>query len=107
MAVCSLGNGIDIAQCWKLATNFPSLASLVSKLIPIVFLIAGLIFFVLFILAGFNFLTSAGSDDAHAKEKWQQILTYGAIGLIIIFAAYWILQIINYVTGGVLKGIVG
>lgn len=95
---------VDIGEVWKFApgqnSNFTSLGNVVSFFLPKLFLIAGIIFFVLVIAAGFTFLQNAGSEDAHALDKWRQILTYGVIGLIIIFGAYWVLQIINLVTYG-------
>lgn len=93
---------VDIGKVWKFApgqnSNFASLGGVVSFFLPKLFLIAGIIFFVLVIVAGFSLLQNAGSEDAHAMEKWRQILTYGVIGLIIIFGAYWVLQIINFIT---------
>ena len=93
---------VDIGAIWKFApaqnTNFTSLGSVVSFFLPKLFLIAGFIFFILVIVAGFSLLQNAGSEDTHAMEKWKQILTYGMIGLIIIFGAYWVLQIMNFIT---------
>ncbi|MBI3955476.1 hypothetical protein HY338_03460 [Candidatus Gottesmanbacteria bacterium] len=91
---------VDIGAIWKVNSRFDTLGSFVSFLLPILLLLAGIIFFVLVIAAGFTFLQNAGSEDAHALDKWKQILTYGVIGLIIIFGAYWVLQIINLVTYG-------
>lgn len=95
---------VDIGAIWKFAPavnpNFTSLGSVVSFLLPKLLLLGGVIFFVLVIVAGFSYLQNSGSEDAHALEKWRQILTYGVIGLIIIFGAYWVLQIINFVTYG-------
>ena len=99
--------GVDIAENWPLANQFPKLGELVSKLFPLALLVAGIIFFGLVIVAGFNLMTGAGSDDAHKKEKWRQVLTSGAIGLLIIFASYFILQVINFITGGSLNGLLG
>lgn len=85
---------------WPFAQKFGTFADIISKLLPTILLVAAFIFFILVIVAGFTFLSSAGSSDAHAKEKWREILTYGAIGLIIILSAYWVMQIINAVTFG-------
>lgn len=101
-------NGIQLAQInigdeWKV--GFGSLGSLTSSLLPKFLILGGIIFFIMVIIAGFAVLKGAGSEDAQAKEKWHQILTYGAIGLIIMFGALWVLQIINYMTGGALNSI--
>lgn len=98
MNLFSMVYTVIISDKWKLAPRFTTLGSFVSFLLPILLLLAGIIFFVLVIAAGFTFLQNAGSEDAHALDKWRQILTYGVIGLIIIFGAYWVLQIINFIT---------
>lgn len=100
MNLFSMVYTVIISDKWKLAPRFTTLGSFVSFLLPILLLLAGIIFFVLVIAAGFSLLQNAGSEDAHALDKWRQILTYGVIGLIIIFGAYWVLQIINLVTYG-------
>jgi hypothetical protein len=98
---------VDINTEWRLATRFPTLGKLVSGLFPTILLVAGIIFFVLTIVAGFRLLSAAGKSDPHELEKWRQVLFSGLIGLLIIFASYWILQLINFVTGGLLNGLLG
>ncbi len=90
---------------WPLAKSFPTLGDLVSSFLPKALVIGGIIFFVMVIVAGFNVLGSAGSDDAAQKAKWHQVLTYAAVGLVIMFGAFWILQIINRLTGGALDSL--
>lgn len=95
---------INIGEEWPLAKPFPTLASVVTRLLPLALVIGGVIFFIMVIVSGFSILAGAGSDDAAAKARWHQILTYGVAGLIIMFGAYWVIQIINYITGNSLKG---
>lgn len=100
--------GVDISKKWPLApdiTGIGTLGDLVTWLVPKVLIVAGMIFFFLIVFAGVSMLTAAGSQDPAAKEKWRAILTQGFIGLIIVFAAFWIMQLINYVTGGALGGV--
>ncbi len=99
-------DGVFISDYWKPATTFPSLGSLVSNFLPKVLLLGGIISFILVIIAGVGMVSGAGSGDAHAAESRQKILTYAILGLIIMFGAYWILQLINYLTLGSLGGIV-
>ena len=101
------GVNIGDPKVWPLATEFKTLGDLVSRLLPIALILGGIVFFVMVIFAGFGILSGAGSEDAAAKAKWHQILTYGAVGLIIMFSAYWIVQIISYVTGNSLGGLFG
>lgn len=94
---------VDIGKEWNV--GFGSLGNLTSALLPKFLILGGVIFFIMVIIAGLAVLRGAGSEDAQAKEKWHQILTYGAIGLIIMFGALWVLQIINYITDGALNSI--
>jgi hypothetical protein len=98
---------VNIGSAFPPAKVFETPAGLLSGFINPVLLIAGIIFFVLVIIAGFNLISAAGNTDPHAQEKWRQVLTSGIVGLLIIFAAYWILQIINFVTGGSLSTLLG
>lgn len=100
---------VDIGQEWKLSGapgkgGFSSLAGLVSSLLNPILIAGGIIFFVIIIITGFGVLSGSGSGDSHAAESRKNILTYAVIGFIIMFGAYWILQIVNYVTKGALGG---
>ena len=99
-------NGVSIEENFAPAKNFPTLGSLISVFLPNALLVAGIIVFIMVVLGGFAVITGAGSGDPHNQEKAKSFLTYALIGLMIIFGAYWILQIINFITGGTLKGIV-
>ncbi|OGG26464.1 hypothetical protein A2960_06320 [Candidatus Gottesmanbacteria bacterium RIFCSPLOWO2_01_FULL_39_12b] len=98
---------LDIADVWSPAqnTNFSSLGGLISFFLPKILLLGAIIFFILIIIAGFGVVINAGNDDAAAKEKARSFLTYAVVGLIIMFGAFWILQIINFLTNGTLGGI--
>jgi hypothetical protein len=98
--------GVDIGTAFPIAQNFPSLASLISIFIPRLLLAAGIIFFILVIGAGVRVIMMAGGEDPHAQEQAKNFLTLSVTGLIIIFGAYWVLQIINYVTNGTLSNLV-
>lgn len=106
---------VDICTVWPLCPDpatpgkggFATLGDLVTAFLPLALLLGGIIFFGLVVYAGFSMITGAGSGDAQAQEKWKQILTKGIIGLIIIFGAFWVLQIINFITGGALKDLIG
>jgi hypothetical protein len=59
--------------------------------------LAGLIFFVMLLVAGFNFLTSAG--DTAKIDSAKKGLTNGGIGLALVIVAYFLTQIIQAVFG--------
>ena len=98
-------DGVNIADYWTPAEKFPSLGSLVSGLLPKILLLGGIIAFILIVIAGVGMIAKAGSSDTQGTENRKNILTYAIAGLIIMFGAYWILQLINYITQGALDGI--
>ena len=98
---------VDIKAIWPLADSFDNPAQIISELFPRILIIASIILFFLIVIAGVGIIAGAGKDDPHAKEKSRNFLTYAVIGFIIIFGAFWILQIINFITGGSLRGILG
>lgn len=94
---------VSIGSSWPLSCErggFCTLSEMVSSLLPKFLLIAGVIFFILIVIAGVGVIAGAGSGDAQGMENRKQFLTYAIIGFIIMFGAYWILQIINFITNG-------
>ena len=77
--------------------QFSSLGSVLSKLLPAVLTLAGLLTFGLLILGGFKYLTAGGDEKAVTAAK--NTLTNAIIGLIIVFMAYWIITILESVLG--------
>lgn len=75
--------------------RFPNLASLVTNALPYIFGIAGIILFVYIVWGGFDFLTSMG--DPKKAESGKNKITYAILGFVIIFVAYWIVQLIIYI----------
>ena len=68
-----------------------------SGAIPFIFAFAGIGLLLMLISAGFNFLTSAG--DPKKLEMGKQRLTYAIVGFLIIFTAYWAVQLAGVIFG--------
>lgn len=101
---------VNIKDFWQLSGEggkggFSSLADVVSNILPKILLLGALISFIIIIIAGIGVISGAGGGDAHDAESKKNILTYAIIGLVIMFGAYWILQIINFVTNGSLQSL--
>ena len=62
----------------------------------------GLIAVVVILIGGFRWMTAGGNEDKVASAK--QMIIAGAIGLIIILAAYAIVQFVINTTGGLING---
>ncbi len=73
--------------------------SLVSTLVSNAFVLAGIILLFMLVFGGIGILSGAGSNDPERAAKGKQAATSAVIGFIIIFASYWIIQIIEQVTG--------
>jgi len=73
------------------------IGAIVSNALPIVIGLAGLGLLLMLILGGYTFLTSAG--DAKKMEEGKQRLTFAIVGFLIVFGAYWVVQILGIMFG--------
>jgi hypothetical protein len=74
-----------------------SLGLIISKLLPYVFVLSGLALLVYLIFGGFLLMTSGG--DPKKVETGKGAVTNAIIGFLIIFAAYWLVQIVQMIFG--------
>jgi len=79
----------------KVSEVFSKPSDLVNLLVRLVFVVAGLIIFLMVVIAGISMIAGNGKD----MEKAKTTMTNAGIGFILLFAAYWIMQIIAQVTG--------
>lgn len=82
-------------QTFSLAGSAP--ADIISSLLPYVFTIAGLILLFMFIFGGFTIFTSTGNPEK--IKQGQGMIVSALIGFTIIFAAYWIIQLLELTLG--------
>lgn len=97
---------VDIGQEFKIGGDkgianagpaFQTIGGFVSAVLPNVFIIAGVILLLLLLFGGLT--TIIGGDNPEAQDKGKQAITSALIGFVIIFASYWIIQIIQVLTG--------
>lgn len=75
-------------------------ASLISYLLPNIMALAGIIFFLMILGAGFMMVKNAGgSPSAQDTAKAKSALTMGVIGFLLVVSSYFILQIVAAITG--------
>lgn len=72
-------------------------ASFIAELIPYFLAIAGIALLLYIIWGGFSLMISQG--DPKGIESGKQKITNGLIGFIVVFCAYWIVQILAKVLG--------
>lgn len=80
-----------------IVTKFPDVASIISQLLPYVYVAAGLLLLVTLIMGGLTLMTAAG--DANKMKSGYGQLTAGLIGFIIIFVSFFVAQIIQIALG--------
>lgn len=95
--------GISLTDCFLLKPDGTTVASvydrpatIVNILVRNIFLLAGIALFLGMIYAGFQLAMNPSSKD---KGDAKDMLKNAAIGFMVMFSAYWIVQIIEVVTG--------
>ena len=74
-----------------------SLGDYVGSLLNAAIIGAGIIAFLLFIGGGITMIAGAGKPQQQEKSK--SAITAGVIGLVLVVSAYWIIQILEIITG--------
>lgn len=94
-------NKIDLGECLKLSNNqtvkdvYDTPAGLVNLIVDNLFVLAGVIIFLLIFYVGFKMISGGKKGFDESKT----ILTSAIAGLIIMICAYWIVQLVGYLTG--------
>ena len=97
-----MANGFDLGsklffQGTAASTQYKDTSSLINNILPNVYIAAGIIIFFMIVFGGFTMIANAG--DSHKMDDGKKIITSALVGLLVVFASYWIIQIIQVVTG--------
>lgn len=84
-----LGNGLSVKDVYT------SPAFLVNLIVYNAFVIAGVLVLFFILLAGFKFI----SGGVKGKDEAKTIIQSALVGFLLMFTAYWIVQIVEVVTG--------
>jgi len=90
----------QLGNPWK---GVQSLDILVPNLINLVLILAVVVFFFLLLLGGIQWITSGGDKESLAKAQGK--ITSALIGIVIVFSAWAILNLVKYFFG--LSGVSG
>lgn len=83
----------------NIGTKYTSISPLISSLLSNSLIIAGIILLGLILFGGFGMIASAGSSDSKKAEQSKKTITSAVIGFLVVFCAYFIIQIIQEITG--------
>ncbi len=86
----------DFADSNVTNAYFTSPAGIISRVLLFAFPIAGLILFVMLVWSGFQIIMG-GAQGSKSIEAGRQRATTAIIGFILLFVAYWVMQIIEII----------
>lgn len=97
----------DIGEAFQLkpgvgvrtATGYGSIGELISAILPNIYVFAGMILFILLIVGGLMVIINSGKGEQEGVQTGQKAITAALVGFLIIFASYWIIQILEVITG--------
>lgn len=98
---------VNIGEAFKLkpgqgiadAEHLQSVGGLITAILPNIFVLAGIILLFLLIFGGVAIILGAGKGNEERIQQGKQTITSALIGFLVVFAAYWIIQIVEIVTG--------
>jgi len=93
---------MSVSGCWSQYTSggvaqIQALECIILQFLHIIVRLAGLAAFVMIIVGGFKYLTSAG--DPKAVESARNTLTSAILGLALVIGSWFILRFIEEFTG--------
>lgn len=77
--------------------EYASTSDLINNVLPNIYVAAGLIIFFMIVFGGFTIIANAGNADK--IKDGTKTITSAIMGLLVLFASYWIIQLIQVVTG--------
>ncbi len=89
--------GYDITGPEGFQFESSSIGEIVGQSLPYVFAFAGIGLLLMIITSGFTIMMAAG--DTKKMEMGRSRLTNAIIGFILVFAAFWIVQILGTILG--------
>lgn len=98
---------VDIGKETKINPNqgisdpsqFQTIGGLISAILPNLYVAAGLILLFFLIFGGVMVILGAGKGESQQAEQGKKIVTRTLIGFLIIFLSYWIIRIVEIITG--------
>ena len=92
--------GIDIGKVFGSPFGVTkNLSDLMSLIINISFVLAGLLVLFFFLVGGFFIIMGAGQDNPESSAKGKKAMTAAGAGFFIVFTAYWVIRVIEIIVG--------
>jgi len=91
------GDSLDGAVASPYASDLADPGGIVSRLLEFIFPISGSILFAMLVWGGFEMLV--GAPTKKSIDAGKQRITAAVIGFLLLFASYWLMQIIEVIFG--------
>jgi len=91
-------DSFSIRDYFSPAGNFANVGDLLTSIISFAIAAAGLVFFAMFVWGGIRYSMARGDDKAVMEAK--RTLTNAIVGLLIIVAAFIIINLVSFATRG-------
>ena len=89
----------DLGSALGVGSKFPDLGSFFSTLLFNAYAFLGIIFLILIIVGGWGIIAGAGSGDKNKVGEGQKAVSAAIIGFVVIFLSYFIVKVVEVVTG--------
>jgi len=99
LALVDIGRDTPLGNGTAISTKYPDPTTLVTLIVKNGLTIAGIILIVLIVAGGFMMIASAGSGDQKQAATAKTMITDALIGFLVIFLSYFIIQIVEVITG--------
>lgn len=91
------GQIIPPASIQFIGSGSSGISNLLSKIIELIYVVAGVVFVFMVIVSAFQWIVSGGDKEAVAKARGR--LTYAIIGIIILALSFVIISTVGKITG--------
>lgn len=86
-------------------TNATGVSKYISAIITGAISISGVLLLFILIMGGIGMISGAGNDSPEKVEKGKKAATSALIGFVVVFMSYWIVKLIESITGLDLLGL--
>ncbi len=97
LAEVNIGESFTFQDDAKAIDTFKDFGALVTQWLPNVYVAGGIILFFMVLGGGFSMVMNAGNQEK--LQQGNKVLTSALVGFGILFGSYWIIQIIQVLTG--------
>lgn len=80
-------------------SNVGGISLYVSAIVTGAISVSGIVLLFILIGGGIGMISGAGKSDPQAVQKGKQAATSALIGFVVVFTAYWIVKLIEMITG--------